>query len=83
LLKALEQAGYRVRCLARRPALLRARVAPTTEVVEGDVLDQGTLPAAMKGVQAAYYLVHSMGSKKAFAEEDRRAALGGYRSAKS
>ena len=74
LLKALEQAGHHVRCLARRPAFLRARVAPTTEVVAGDVLDQGTLPAAMKGVQTAYYLVHSMGSRQAFDEEDRRAA---------
>src|SRR4029453_16182504 len=56
------------------PAFLSARVAPTTEVASGDVLDQGTLPVAMKGVQAAYYLVHSMGSRGAFAEEDRRAA---------
>jgi uncharacterized protein YbjT (DUF2867 family) len=74
LLKALEQAGHRVRCLARRPAFLRHRVAPTTEVVAGDVLDQGSLPAAMRGVRVAYYLVHSMGSRGAFAEEDRRAA---------
>jgi uncharacterized protein YbjT (DUF2867 family) len=74
LLKALERAGHHVRCLARRPAFLRARVAPTTEVVAGDVLDQGTLPAALKGVRVAYYLVHSMGSTGAFAEEDRRAA---------
>jgi nucleoside-diphosphate-sugar epimerase len=65
LLKALEQAGHHVRCLARRPEFLSARVEPTTEVVSGDVLDQGTLPAAMKGVQAAYYLIHSMGSRKA------------------
>ena len=41
LLKALEQAGHHVRCLARRPAFLSARVAHTTEVVSGDVLDRG------------------------------------------
>ena len=74
LLKALERAGHHVRCLARRPAFLRARVAPTTEVASGIVLDQGTLPAALKGVRVAHYLVHSMGSTGAFAEEDRRAA---------
>jgi uncharacterized protein YbjT (DUF2867 family) len=74
LLKALEQAGHHVRCLARRPEFLRPRVAPTTEVVAGDVLDRGSLTTAMKGVQAAYYLVHSMGSRGAFDEEDRRAA---------
>jgi uncharacterized protein YbjT (DUF2867 family) len=74
LLKALEQAGHHVRCLARRPEILSARAAHPTEVVAGDVLDQGTLPAAMRGVQVAYYLIHSMGSSGAFAEEDRRAA---------
>jgi uncharacterized protein YbjT (DUF2867 family) len=74
LLKALEQAGHHVRCLARRPEFLSARVAQSTEVVAGDVLDRGTLPTAMKGVQVAYYLVHSMGSRGAFDEEDRRAA---------
>jgi hypothetical protein len=74
LLKALEQAEHHVRCLARRPEFLSHRVAPTTEVVAGDVLDRGVLPAAMKGVQTAYYLIHSMGSRGAFDEEDRRAA---------
>jgi uncharacterized protein YbjT (DUF2867 family) len=74
LLKALEQAGHHVRCLARRPAFLSPRVAPTTKVAAGDVLDRETLPAAMKGVQTAYYLIHSMGSRGAFDEEDRRAA---------
>jgi uncharacterized protein YbjT (DUF2867 family) len=74
LLKALEQAGHHVRCLARRPEFLRARVGHTSEVVAGDVLERGALPAAMKGVQVAYYLVHSMGSLGAFDEEDRRAA---------
>ena len=74
LLKALEQEGHRVRCLARRPEFLRGRVAATTEVVAGDVLDRDTLPAAMAGVQVAYYLIHSMDSPRAFAVEERRAA---------
>jgi uncharacterized protein YbjT (DUF2867 family) len=74
LLKVLEQAGHHVRCLVRRPAFLSARVGQTSEVVAGDVLDRGTLPAAMRGVQVAYYLVHSMGSMGTFDEEDRRAA---------
>jgi hypothetical protein len=72
LLKALEQAGHHIRCLARRPAFLSPRVAPTTAVVAGDVLDREVLPAALNGVQTAYYLIHSMGSRGAFDEEDRR-----------
>jgi uncharacterized protein YbjT (DUF2867 family) len=74
LLKVLEQAGHHVRCLARRPQFLSARVAPTSEVVAGDILDRGALAAAMKGMQVAYYLVHCMGSRGAFDEEDRRGA---------
>jgi uncharacterized protein YbjT (DUF2867 family) len=74
LLKALEQAGHHVRCLTRRPEFLRTRVAHTAEVVAGDGLDRGALAAVLQGVQVAYYLVHSMGSTGAFAEEDRRAA---------
>ena len=74
LLKALEQAGHHVRCLARRPEFLSGRVAGPTEIVAGDVLDRHTLPAAMAGIRVAYYLIHAMGSPGAFEEEDRRAA---------
>ena len=74
LLPALEARGHRIRCLARRPEHLAARAGPRTEVVRGDVLDPGSLTAAMRGVDTAYYLVHSMGSTGSFEEEDRRAA---------
>lgn len=53
LLPLLEHAGHRVRCLARDPEFLQPRVGPETEVVRGDVLDRGSLAAAMKGVAAA------------------------------
>jgi uncharacterized protein YbjT (DUF2867 family) len=74
LLRELERAGKRVRCLARRPESLASRVAPTTEVVAGDVLDPRSLERAMEGVDVAYYMVHSMGSRGDFEEDDRRAA---------
>jgi uncharacterized protein YbjT (DUF2867 family) len=44
--------------------------------VAGDLLEAGTLPAALEGVETAYYLVHSMGSAGDFEGEDRRAAEG-------
>jgi len=75
LLPLLEQRGHHVRCLARRPDELRPRVAASTEVVAGDVLDPSTLGAALAGVDVAYYLVHSMGSDGSFEEADRQAAL--------
>jgi uncharacterized protein YbjT (DUF2867 family) len=74
LLTELVNAGYRVRCLARRPEALRPRLPAGVEVVAGDLLDATSLPAAFAGVQAAYYLVHSMGSTGNFEEQDRQAA---------
>jgi len=74
LLHALEAAGHRVRCLSRHPNALSQRVAQTTEVVKGDVLDAASLATSMVGIHAAYYLVHSMASANSFEEEDRRAA---------
>ncbi|MHB8501091.1 MAG: SDR family oxidoreductase [Candidatus Acidiferrales bacterium] len=74
LLRALEAAGYHVRCLSRHPEALSQRVAQTTEVVKGDVLDGDSLAPSMVGVHTAYYLVHSMASANSFEVEDRRAA---------
>ena len=74
LLKALEKAGWPVRCLARRADFLRPRTAPSTDVVQADCLDPNSLAPAMAGVHTAYYLVHSMGSPGQFEEEDRQAA---------
>ena len=73
LLPLLESQGYRVRCLARRPEALHA--GPSTEAVAGDLLDRPSLDAALRGVQVAYYLVHSMGASGSFEEADRQAAL--------
>jgi uncharacterized protein YbjT (DUF2867 family) len=74
LLALLEQEGHRVRCLARRPEYVRERVGPGTEVVAGDVLDRDSLDAALRDVDVAYYLVHSMGSTGSFEKADRDAA---------
>src|SRR6185437_8224739 len=74
LLRRLEAAQQPVRCLTRRPELLRGRVQPRTEVIPGDVLDLASLCGAFEGVRTAYYLVHSMGGSGDFAERDRRAA---------
>lgn len=74
LLKALLAGGYPVRCLARRPEVLRAKGLSGVEVVAGDVLDAASVRSAMAGVDTAYYLVHSMASTGSFEEQDRTAA---------
>ena len=75
LLGALEERGELVRCLSRRPEYLRPSVAPTTEVVRGDVLQPATVASALHGVDTVYYLVHSMSSSRPFDVADRTAAL--------
>ena len=74
LIPLLEQRGHRVRCVARRPEFLQQRVGPQTEVVAGDVLQPETLASALKEIETAFYLVHSMGAGKDFEDEDRIAA---------
>jgi uncharacterized protein YbjT (DUF2867 family) len=74
LLKRLEAEGCPVRCLTRRPESLQARVASSTELAAGDVLNADSLRRAMDGVHTAYYLVHSMGTAHGFEETDRQAA---------
>ena len=74
LLKHLEAEGRSVRCLARRPEFLSARLGRSTEVLQGDVLDIDSLRTALNGVHTAYYLVHSMGADHNYADRDRRGA---------
>jgi len=74
LVPVLEAAGVRLRCLARQPGALAARVSPATEVVAGDLLDPASLDRALTGIDVAYYLVHSMGAHGDYGETDRVAA---------
>jgi uncharacterized protein YbjT (DUF2867 family) len=74
LLSRLEHLPYRVRCMTRRPKALRSRASDNVEIVEGDALDPGSLPAALESVDTAFYFIHSMGATKDFEEEDREAA---------
>lgn len=75
LVPELLEAGHTVRCLVRSPEKLRDH--PWTgrvEVVRGDVTDAGSVASAMADIDAAYYLVHALGSGDGFEETDRRAA---------
>ena len=74
LLPSLEEEGIPLRCLARRPEFLAPRVAESTAVVKGDVLDRGSLMQAMADVETAYYLVHSMSDDGDWVAMERRSA---------
>lgn len=74
----LAASGHRVRCLVRNRSSDRARALAETgmEVHEGDVTRPETLTGAGRDVEAAYYLIHSMGrgGPKDFAASERRSA---------
>ncbi len=69
LVPALLDAGLEVRALTRRP---EAYDGPGT-AVGADVHDPDTLPAALDGIDLAYYLVHSLDSAD-FEKRDAAAA---------
>lgn len=71
LLSPLLDAGHEVTVLVRDAE--RYTGPADVRVVEGDLLEAGSFDDALS-VDAAYYLVHSMGSGEDFAERDRRAA---------
>jgi uncharacterized protein YbjT (DUF2867 family) len=73
LLVELQRCGMAVRCLARRPEFLLPKIAPGTEVMAGDLLNRDGLALAMRGMETAYYLVHSLAAND-FEETDRLAA---------
>jgi uncharacterized protein YbjT (DUF2867 family) len=72
LVPALVERGHRVRACARH-AGAGART-DNLEHVRCDLLDPKTLPSVLAGIDAAYYLVHSLGGGAGFRELDRRAA---------
>lgn len=74
LIPLLEQQPVMIRCLARNPEKLRRIVNDATQIVQGDVLDPGSLDEALQGIHTAYYLVHLMSGSKDFEREDRQAA---------
>jgi uncharacterized protein YbjT (DUF2867 family) len=73
LQRVLEERGVPLRCLVRRPDAVTTSGA-TTEIVQGDCLDESSLDRALAGVHTAFYLVHSMTAGTDFAALDRRAA---------
>jgi uncharacterized protein YbjT (DUF2867 family) len=88
LVQTLTAQGTRVRCLVRSPERLRKRRFPDeeVEVTAGDLLKPETLEQTFEGIEAAYYLVHSMGGRtigenRIFAERDRTAARNFIRAA--
>jgi len=75
LVPLLLERGHDVRIMVRDPARVAGRPwAADVEIVRGDAEDPSSISAAVSGVDAAYYLIHLMGSGRDFVERDRTAA---------
>ena len=74
LLHHLDDERYQITCMARNPLLLANRFSHKIKIVKGDTLDIKSLEKALHNVDVAFYLVHSMGSKGNFEEEERASA---------
>jgi uncharacterized protein YbjT (DUF2867 family) len=72
LTQRLLDEGYSVRCMVRHTS---AGLPAGAEIVQGDMLEPGTLGRVLAGIDTAYYLVHSMsGGRSGFERRDREAA---------
>lgn len=84
LVPRLLEDNHTVRCLVRDPARLKGRPwLDRVKAVQGDVLSPDGLPDALRGIDAAYYLIHSLGGGDGYAERDLKAARAFARAAKT
>jgi len=81
----LAEDGHEVRCLVRSAGRAQALERAGCELHVGDVLRPETLRGAGRGIDAAYYLIHSMGrgGSRDFAPRERAAATNFARMAKA
>jgi uncharacterized protein YbjT (DUF2867 family) len=76
LVPRLVKRGHDVRCLVRDADRIAGRDwLSSTRVFEGDALDETVVAAALRGVDVAYYLIHSLAAgEDRFEELDREVA---------
>ena len=75
LVPELLAAGHEVRVLARHPERLADRTwVGDVEVVAGDAGNPDSVKAALEGIDAAYYLLHSLMSGVGYDEVERHIA---------
>ena len=74
LVEFLASEGRNVRASSRNREVLEGRGWEGVELVRADALQPDSLDAALRGVDTAYYLVHSMAAGESFPELDARAA---------
>jgi uncharacterized protein YbjT (DUF2867 family) len=60
--RLLEHPDYQLRLFVRNERKVRERVKQQVEIVAGDTFDKDALAKALKNIDVAFYLIHSMES---------------------
>jgi uncharacterized protein YbjT (DUF2867 family) len=66
--------GIDLRLFVRNAAKVQPPAGKPVEIVEGSSFDVESLRAACRGMDAAYYLIHSLGAGSGFSDLERRSA---------
>jgi uncharacterized protein YbjT (DUF2867 family) len=66
--------AVRLRLLVRDRRRLRPEASSSADIVEGSTFDRGSLYQALRGIDVAYYLIHSMTAREDFEKLDRLSA---------
>lgn len=72
--RLLSRGDYDIRLLVRNKNKVRESVRNKVEIIEGDTFKTDSLAKATKGIDIAYYLIHSMGAGKDYDKLDRQSA---------
>lgn len=72
--KLLEDRNVKLRLFVRNIRKVRESSRSRVDIVEGDSFSMDSLRKAARGMDVAYYLIHSMGAKGDFRELDRISA---------
>ncbi len=75
LVPSLLEAGHYVVCMTRDPRKVTRKFPRRVNVVRADALDPASLAPALRGIDIAYYLIHSLAAgEQQFAAVDHEAA---------
>ena len=72
--RLLTDDSVRIRAFVRNARKVHPASGDRVELFEGNVLDQESIKEALKGMDVAYYLIHSMGAGADFEQLDRASA---------
>ncbi|MEE4240036.1 MAG: SDR family oxidoreductase [Desulfopila sp.] len=72
--RLLDQEEYSIRLLVRNKNKVQSFITERVEICEGNTFDSVSLKNALKDVDTAFYLIHSMGSKEDYRNLDKESA---------